>query len=138
MLTDQEMLQYIDQNAEMRCHEISQILPHVTDPSLHHVLKDQQVHYQLHRSETSGICGIYHKATTKSFSNSMPNLADQRSFMNSSSHLAKQMMNINLSEMIHLQNHLNKYHAGDPRIRALAEKQLDIVSQCMKQIRPFL
>lgn len=138
MLTDQEMLQYIDQNAEIRCRDISCILPYITDPSLRRILKDQKTHYQLHRSEASGILETRHGNTSKSFSNSLHNRTNPNGLMKNSSSLVRQMLRIHLSERVHLQHRLNEYHAGDPRIRALAEKQLDTVSRCIEQIRPFL
>ena len=138
MLTDQEMLQYIDHSTKTKYHEINQILPYVTDSSLRHMLKDQQIRYQLYRSEASKLFSPCHKGISNSFTNSAPIPKISNSPFHHPSYSAKQMLHLSLSELLQLQNHLHEYHAGDPRIHALAEKQVDLISQCIQQIRPFL
>lgn len=142
MLTDQEMLRYIYQGAEMGCNGINGILPYVADHSLMATLETQRQSYQSLRHQAAAMLnqrglepqGIHTAA--KLFSRVA---SEVRAVTDTSaSHLAEMVIERNATGVTKMQKHLNDYHAGDAHVRALAEKQLKQAQENIEQMKSFL
>ena len=134
MLTDQEMLRYIYQGAEMGCNGINGILPYVADRSLMGALETQRQSYQSLRHQAAAMLnqrglepqGIHTASEVRAVTDT------------SASHLAEMVIEGNATGVTKMQKHLNDYHAGDAHVRALAEKQLKQAQENIEQMKSFL
>lgn len=142
MLTDQEMLRYIYQNAETSQNGIHGILPYVTSHPLQKALEEQQkTHTRVYHQAAAM---LNQRGTTPQGTNLAAKLftrvaAEARAVTDTSpSHLAEMLIEKNTAGMAKMQKHLNNFHAGDAHIRALAEEQIKTAQENIEQMKPFL
>lgn len=142
MLTDQEMLRYIYQGAEMGCSSINGILPYAADRSLSDALETQRQSYQGLRHQAAAMLnqrGIEPQGAHTAAKLFSRVVSEVRAVTDTSpSHLAEMIIQGNTLSASRIQKHLNDYHAGDAHIRALAEKQLRQTQENIEQMKSFL
>ncbi len=142
MLTDQEMLRYIYQGAEMGCSSINGILPYAADRSLLGVLETQRQSYQSLRHQAAAMLnqrGIEPQSVHTAAKFFSRVASEVRAVTDTSpSHLAEMVIQGNTLGAAKMQKHLNDYHAGDAHVRALAEKQLRQAQENIQQMKSFL
>ena len=142
MLTDQEMLRYIYQGAEMGSSGIDNILSYAADDAFRKALKDQQTQYQTLQQQAAVLLtqrGLELKgAGTAAKLFSRISSEAQAITDSSSSHLAEIVIRGNTMGATKIQKHLHDYHAGDAQIRALAEQEIQTAQDGIKQMNRFL
>lgn len=142
MIDDNEMLNYVLQNAEMGCNGISSVRKKLNNSKVDGILCDQLVKYSK----------LYHTANTmlkrrgadvrhvSPVTKAMTNYAASRDLKRDSSpsHIAEMMIKGSTMGVNKMARHMREYDGSDPNITMLAKKMLDTEEENIGELKSYL
>lgn len=142
MINDNEMLNYVLQNAEMGCNGISAVRRQLKDNKVDGVLCEQLIKYsKLYHCANTMLkrrgADVHHVSPmTKAMTNYAANRDLKRD--SSASHIAEMMIKGNTMGVNKMARHMREYDGSDPHITMLAKKMLDTEEENIGELKSYL
>jgi uncharacterized protein (DUF305 family) len=141
-MQDNEMLNYICQNAEMGRDSIMHVIKLTDDPKFRGVLETQLTEYQgvydtadsMLKQRGGDPESVGPMAKMASYvTSSMKTMAD-----NSPSHIAEMMIQGSTMGITKMTKRIHEYDGDDPEVKKLAEKQIKTEQANIEEMKKFL